>query len=40
MEKYAKVGIITKEELPPEPRRGNDDHKDATTKAVGTTGAT
>jgi hypothetical protein len=38
MEKHAKVGIITKEGLPPKLRRGDDDRKDATTKAEGTTG--
>jgi hypothetical protein len=38
MEKCTKVGIITKEGLPPKPRQGDGDRKDATTKAVGTTG--
>jgi hypothetical protein len=38
MEKRAKVEIITKEGLPPKPRQGDDGCKDATTKAVGTTG--
>jgi hypothetical protein len=38
MERHAKIGIITKEGLPPKPRQGDDDRKDMTTKTVGITG--